>query len=249
MKKRYKLSIAYDGTEYSGWQIQPHSVSIQDLIQKALFFLTKEKTEVVGASRTDAGVHALGQIAHFSAEEMDIVKLQNSLNGILPKDIRIKKVEPVSETFHARYCAKGKIYHYFLSNRSFQDPFDNKYSLHFPHKLDLDLLREGALLFLGKHDFTSFANNHLIGAAAAKPVKTITKLNIDLLEENKIRFEFEADGFLYKMIRNIMGTLLEVATHKRNVESIKEIFAAKDRKKAGVAAPAKGLFLVKVHYH
>ncbi len=247
MKKRYKLNIAYDGTLYSGWQIQPKSVSVQELIEKALYILTKEKLKVFGASRTDAGVHALDQVAHFSFEEMDLVKLQNSLNGILPKDIRIKNITEVSETFHARYSTKGKIYHYFLSNASFQDPFDSKYSFHFPHKLDLALLKEAASFFIGKHDFTSFANNHLSGAALTKPIKTITKLNIDFIDD-KIRFEFEADGFLYKMIRNIVGTLLEVAVHKRHLKSIQDIFLAKDRKKAGPAVPAKGLFLVKVHY-
>jgi tRNA pseudouridine38-40 synthase len=249
MQHRYKLTISYEGTNYSGWQIQKKSISIQGLIENALSLIMKKKVPLLGASRTDAGVHALGQVAHFSSEdEIDMRKLQASLNGILPKDIRILKVDKVPPTFHARFSAKGKIYHYFLCNNAYENPFSRKYCLHFPHKLNFDSLQKAALLLEGTHDFTSFANNHLCGSAAVCPIKTIKKISIEHLEEGQLRFEFEADGFLYKMIRNMMGTLLEIAKGKREVESIKEILAAKDRKKAGQAAPALGLFLVKVNY-
>lgn len=249
MQHRYKFIISYEGTNYSGWQIQKKSISIQSLIENALLILMKKKVPLIGASRTDAGVHALGQVAHFSSEdELDMGKLQASLNGILPKDIRILKVDKVPLTFHARFSAKGKIYHYFLSNGPYQSPFVRKHSLHFPHKLNFDSLQKAASLLEGTHDFTSFANNQLCGSAAVCPVKTIKKIGIEHLEDGQVRFVFEADGFLYKMIRNMMGTLLEIAKGKREVESIKEILAAKNRKKAGQAAPALGLFLVKVHY-
>lgn len=250
MKNTYVLTVTYDGTEYSGWQVQKNnSQTIQELIQNALEIVLKERISLIGSSRTDAGVHALDQKAHFRSEkELDLRKTVYSLNGILPKDIRVIRMEKKEAAFHARYSAKSKTYHYFLNTADYQPPFDNKYSFHFTKKFDAELLLEAAKYFIGTHDFTSFSNDHLKGAAAKKPVKTIFELNIKQLSENKILFEFHGDGFLYKMVRNIVGTLLDIATKKINIEDLPKIFEAKDRKKAGRAAPAKGLFLVKVNY-
>jgi len=216
MKNTYILTITYDGTDYCGWQLQQNSKnSIQGLIQNALEIILKEKVFVIGASRTDAGVHALDQKAHFKSDkELDLKKIVCSLNGLLPKDIRIISLEKKEPSFHARYAAKSKTYHYFLNTAHYQSPFDNRYSFHFFEKFDFQLLLEGAKYFIGTHDFTSFSNDHLKGAAAIKPIKTIFQLNIKETSKNRILFEFKGDGFLYKMVRNIVGTLLDISTKK-----------------------------------
>ncbi len=248
-KKKYKLTIGYDGTNYSGWQTQTDKViSIQSLIQKALATVLREKVSLIGSGRTDAGVHALAQIAHFSTHvAFEVSKLRHSLNSLLPKDIRIHLLEEVDSSFHARYSATGKIYHYHLHLSAVHNPFLRLYSLHIPYPLDLSLLKQAALGFIGTHDFSSFANNAKTGAAAKNATRTIQRLDV-VEEENGLRLEFEGNGFLYKMVRNIVGTLLEIATKKMKIEAISPLFAAKDRRRAPGAAPAKGLFLVKVHY-
>lgn len=245
----YKLTIAYDGTNYSGWQIQPNAISIQELIQNALkTFLHKERIVLIGSGRTDAGVHARAQVAHFRYEaEIDLYKLLSALNGILPRDIRIKHAELVDQRFHSQYSARGKIYHYHLCLDRVVDPFRRLYCWHVRRKLDMELLKSSASCFIGTHDFTAFANESHAGAAAKNPVRTIYRL--DLIEEQGgVRLEFEGNGFLYKMVRNIVGTMVDVASLKRPYEDIQEIFVSKDRRKASLAAPPQGLFLVKVHY-
>jgi tRNA pseudouridine38-40 synthase len=249
MRETFKLSISYDGTEYSGWQKQKSERSIQGLIENALMILLKEKIEVVGASRTDAGVHALNQKAHFKTDRLfDIEKTLRSLNGILPKDIRIISLEKTAPSFHARYSTISKNYSYFVATGPFQSPFDKKYSFHFYEKFDLDLILQASKYFIGTHDFTSFANDHLEGCAVTRPIKTIYRLDIKKIQENKIIFEFEGDGFLYKMVRNIIGTLLDMSCGKISISKLQEIFEAKNRNKAGRCVPAKGLFLVDVNY-
>jgi tRNA pseudouridine38-40 synthase len=246
MKKKYKISISYDGTLYCGWQTQKNSPSIQDTIQKALKTLLKEKIILTASGRTDAGVHANEQIAHFSTNKtLPPSKTLLSLNGILPKDIRITSLKKASASFHARYHVKSKIYKYFINTNTFQDPFKIKYSYHFTKKLDLNLLKKAALQFIGTHDFTSFAN---VNSSVKNKIRTIKKLKISN-KNNILTLEFEADGFLYKMVRNIVGTLLDVATKKIEISEIKKIFKAKDRKKAKRAAPPHALFLIKVKYH
>jgi len=247
-KFKYKLTTAYDGTQYSGWQIQPNAISIQEIIQDKLEILLKRKATVVGAGRTDAGVHAMGQVAHFRHdEELDLFRILASLNGLLPRDIRVKKVEAVPEDFHARFSAINKEYHYHLNLNFVQDPFNRLYSWHLPEKINLDLLQECAQLFVGTHDFTSFANEAKAGAAARNPIRTIKRIEM-IPEREGVRLEFEAGSFLYKMVRNLTGMIIEVAKGKRDLSEVSEILAAKDRRRAGRAAPAHGLFLVKVEY-
>lgn len=246
--KKYKLTIAYDGTEYSGWQIQPNGLSIQTLIENALSTILRTPTKVVGSGRTDAGVHAWGQTAHFiTSSPFDSQKLLLSLNGLLPLDIRILEIVEVPSTFHARYSATSKIYHYRLHLDPIPDPFKRRYAYHVPHPVSLFLLKSAASLFIGTHDFTSFANEARRGSAAKDPIRSLYRL--DLIEEaGGVRLEFEGDGFLYKMVRNITGTLLDVCAGKISLEQIPAILAAKDRKKAGRAAPPHGLSLMEVHY-
>lgn len=248
MENNYKLVIAYDGTHYSGWQVQPNGISIQQKLQEAISTFLRHDVTVVGSGRTDAGAHALGQVAHFKSHLLiDSPRFLHSINGILPIDIRIKSIEKVPLNFHARYDATGKIYHYFLHLDPIQNPFIRLYSLHVYEKIDLDLLKEGAQHFIGTHDFTAFANESHSGVAAYDPVRQLKRLDIVPIEGG-LRLEYEADGFLYKMVRNITGTLLEVAQRQRLPNSIPHIFASKDRRLAGKAVPSHALFLVKVIY-
>lgn len=241
---KYKLTVAYDGTSYGGWQIQPNAISIQELIEKALSTILRAPTKISGSGRTDAGVHALGQTAHFVAEQLEPGRVQKSLNGLLPPDIRILQIEEVESSFHARYTASSKEYHYHLA--SVIDPFNRLYAYH-PHtSLDINLLQSAAQCFIGSHDFTSFANDS--GDEDKSFVRTIFRLDC-CPEEKGIRLEFEGDGFLYKMVRNITGTLVAAASGKLPVDEIPRIFDAKDRRKAPAAAPALGLFLVNVNYN
>ncbi len=238
----YKMTIAYDGTAYAGFQSQPNSPSIQTTIEKALSILLREKISIIGASRTDAGVHALGQVAHFTAPHLPLLY---SLNALLPPDIRILTIEEVPPTFHARYSALRKTYYYHLALHP--DPFRRNISLNLKMKLDLNRLKTGAAYFLGTHDFTSFSNKAGRGCAKNKPIKTLYRL--DLIEEgDRIRLEFEADGFLYKMVRNIVGTLLEVARGALSPHTIPKILQEKSRRLAGPTAPPHPLFLIKVDY-
>jgi len=244
----YKLIIAYDGTNYAGWQVQKNSSTIQEAIQKNLAILFDEKISLVGSSRTDAGVHALGQVAHFRTEkEKDPHKILRALNGMLPLDIRILDVTLEANTFHAQRSAKRKVYHYKICNSQSVLPFDRLYITHVPYRLNYHLMEESCKKFVGKHNFCSFANECLLGAAKRNPFKTIYRLDL-VKTTNGAVFEFEGDGFLYKMVRNIVGTIIEVGRGKIPLDSIDDIFAAQDRKKAPKAAPAKGLFLVSVIY-
>ncbi|MCB1072915.1 MAG: tRNA pseudouridine(38-40) synthase TruA [Chlamydiia bacterium] len=240
---KYRMNLSYDGTHYSGWAIQPNSTSIQQLIQKALQTILRVETPIIGSGRTDAGVHARLQVAHFfHPETLNLSSLRYSLNGILPRDIRIHEILPVDEDFHARFSVKKKIYHYYLSTT--QDPFNYRYAHYIHTPLDLELLKKALPLLLGTHDFSAFASS---GCGAKNPVKTLYSLKI-LSQEQGFCLRFEGDGFLYKMVRNITGTLLEIATHKRPLEDLPRILASKDRTQAGATAPAHALFLHHVEY-
>lgn len=248
MAHNYKLTLAYDGTAYCGWQIQPNGVSIQEVLQKNITILTKQPVHVIGSGRTDAGVHALGQVANFYAEfPLELNRFQYSLNSLLPNDIRANSIEEVSLDFHARYSATVKTYHYHLHLGKIQDPFQRLYSTHIYIPIDTARLKNAARLFIGTHDFSSFANEAHKGSAAHDPIRTLYRLDVIENDQN-VRLEFEGDGFLYKMVRNIVGLLLEVASGKRPIEDVTAILAAKDRRAAGQAAPAHGLFLIRVDY-
>lgn len=243
---RYKLTIAYDGTDYAGWQVQANATTIQPLIQKALAVVLRHPTDLTGSGRTDAGVHARGQVAHFDTDLPIVLPvLRASLNALLPLDIRILEITPVAPDFHARYSATSKIYHYHLHLDPIADPFSRRYSHQvFGHHC-LEKLRLGALQFLGTHDFISFANTK--EEALTDSVRTIYRLDV-VEQKGGVRLEFEGDGFLYKMVRNITGALLDISAGKLDASKIADILATRDRKAAGAAAPAKGLFLIQVKY-
>lgn len=246
-KYNYRLQIAYDGTCYAGWQIQPNATTIQELLQDAIKTIIKHPVTLIGSGRTDAGVHASGQVAHFKSDiPFDLHRFLHSLNGILPKDIRVIAGESVPLNFHAQQSAVGKIYEYHLCLDKVQDPFRRLYSWQVHAKCNLQLLNDGARLFSGTHDFTSFANEAHSGSAAFDPVRTI---HIEVLSETGgVCLRFTGNGFLYKMVRNIVGTLIDVARGKLSTSDITQILEAKDRRLASQAAPPHGLFLVKVLY-
>jgi tRNA pseudouridine38-40 synthase len=240
----YKITIAYDGTNYSGWQKQPNGMSIQEVLEKALKIPLRKEINIIGAGRTDAGVHAKGQVAHFFCEQdINFVTFLISINAILPKDIRIKDIEKVPDDFHARYSARGKIYRYYLCLDDVQDPFWHRYSYHVFKNIDLTLLQKAAQKIVGTHNFTSFGN--VGGATKGECIRTIKRLDI-IPWECGVYLEFEGPGFLYKMVRNIVGTLLEVARKKRPLDDIEKVFEAKNRCRAGQTAAARGLVLFKV---
>ncbi len=245
---RYKLTMAYDGTAYCGWQVQDTGQSIQSLVQKALQTILRHSVDLTGSGRTDAGVHAQGQTAHFDTEKpLSVSKLRLSLNALLPPDIRILCIEEVPFDFHARYSASAKEYHYHLHLEPVFDPFTRLYRHHFFNPCDLTRVREGASHFLGTHDFFSFANQAHRGCASRDSVRTLFRLDV-VGQEGGARLEFEGDGFLYKMVRNLTGFLLDIGAGKRTVSEIAPLLAAKDRRQASMAAPAHGLFLMRVLY-
>lgn len=244
----YKIKLAYDGTNYGGWQIQPNAPSIQELLQSALRILLKKETNATGAGRTDAGVHAMAQCAHFSGpDDLDMQRTQRSLNGILPPEIRVLEIEAVPDSFHARYSAVRKIYRYNINLGPIASPFQRSYAWHFPYPFSYGPLKEGAKLLTGTHDFCSFANVRVGGENETDTVRTIYRIDI-VHTTDGFYLEYEGNGFLYKMVRNLTGCLMEVGGGKYPPEHINHILEARDRRTAGQAAPAKGLFLVEVIY-
>lgn len=245
---RYAITLLYDGTNYSGWQIQPNGKSIQKTLQDALNILLKIPVKIIGSGRTDAGVHALNQVAHFDTEEeLNLNRVLSSLNGILPLDIRIKNLEKVPENFHAQYHALEKVYEYHITTGPYSSPFTQKYSLYVSYSIDADLLQEAIQLLKGKKDFKSFANDPLKGAAGKNSIRTLKDIQM-VQTENGWIFRFIADGFLYKMVRNLMGTLLYLTKRKIQLIDLQKILEAKDRRAAPPPAPAKGLFLSSIQY-
>ncbi len=246
--RNLKLLIEYDGTKYSGWQVQNRPKArktIQGEIEKALKKILHKKAKLIGAGRTDAGVHAKGYIANFKTiNNIASVSLQKALNSLLPKDIVIHRVCEVPLRFHSRFDAKSKIYRYSVAKRSFPLAIGRDYIYYFPFKLDVDAMKRGAKYLIGRHDFSSFGSS---SSDKKDPHCTIFKLDIKSTNQ-KIVFDVEADYFLYRMVRNIIGTLLEVGRGKITASGIKKILSSKDRCRAGPTVPAKGLSLIKVKY-
>jgi len=244
----YKLTLAYDGTRYSGWQVQPNALSIQEVLESALEKLLGKRPKLQSSGRTDAGVHAYQQVATMKTETpLDIDMVHYKLSCMLPKDITVYEIEEVPLDFHARFSAKGKVYTYFVHTSRCVDPFTEKFRTHIRFHLDIDAMRRAAKEFEGTHDFTSFANEAHKGSAKHSPVKTIYSISIEEIQGG-LSFTFHGNGFLYKMVRNIMGALLRVGTGKLQADDIPRIFDSKDRRQAPMAASPKGLFLSKVEY-
>lgn len=241
----YKLTLAYDGTAYHGFQIQANALTVQHYLEKALDTLFGKTIRIEGAGRTDAGVHARGQVVSFAAPSLiPVDRLPAALNGILPEDIVITGAQLVKDGFSSRRDAQVKNYSYTIDNGPYPDVLKRLYAWHVARPLDLKAMRKGASLLPGKHDFKAFQ-------AAGSKVKTTvrTLYNLDLtIEGNFIILHFSGDGFLYKMVRNITGTLVEVGIGRINAEEICRILEEGSRKLAGATAPARGLCLEKVLY-
>ena len=246
MMRNIKLLIEYDGTDYSGWQIQPKGPTIQGMIEEKLSVLTGEMIRLIGSGRTDAGAHAFGQVANFKTQsKMDVGSIQRAMNSLLPPDIVIRKVEMVDEKFNARRNARSKVYEYQILNRPLRSALHPGYAWHIPQRLDLDSMKIAARSLLGEHDFSSFRS---VGTPTRTAVRRVIRAEWKKGRDGHIRFEIEASGFLKQMVRAIVGTLTEVGRGKVSVEEFRKILDAKDRKEAGPTAPARGLFLKEVKY-
>lgn len=244
--RNIKLTIEYDGGRYLGWQRLGNSdKTIQGKIENLLTQMTGEKIEIMGSGRTDAGTHARGQIANFKTNtELPVTEMMSTLNHQLPRDIVIKKIEEVPERFHARYNAVGKQYSYYVWNSVVPSAFERNYSFHYPHELDLERINEACQKLLGTHDFIGFS---ALKKTKKSTVRTIKELSIEQ-EGSLLHFTFVGDGFLHKMVRIIMGTLLEIGTGALSVDVIDDVLKNKVRQTAGETVPAQGLFLDEVYY-
>jgi len=246
---KFKLRIAYDGTQYEGWQVQKIGTGVQEKLEAALAELFPCHPRVHSSSRTDTGVHALGMVAHFEVPRaecrMTPRKLALALNAWLPEDIRVLAASRAKKDFHARFDATGKQYRYFMWNHAAMNPLIRHTTWHVPRPLDLRAMRIAAPFFVGKHDFQSFAANP--GYTKETTVRTLTRC--DIRQSGRLlTLIIEGEGFLYKMCRGIVGTLVQVGLGKFAPEEIKQMLAQKDRRVAGMTAPARGLVLWKVSY-
>ena len=246
---KFKLVIAYDGTAYQGWQVQKTGTGVQEKIETALGRMFPSVKRIHSSSRTDTGVHALGMVAHVEIPrkefKMPATRLALALNAGLPADIRVLAAVRVPETFHARFDATGKQYRYFVWNHAAMNPLLQNRAWHFPMKLHLAKMQSAANRFVGRHDFKSFAGTR--SYEMASNVRTLTRC--DLRKSGaQLTFILEGDGFLYKMCRGIVGTLVQVGQGKIPLAEVADILASRDRRVAGMTAPAHGLVLWKVYY-
>ena len=239
------MIVAYDGTNYCGWQVQPNGITIQGELTRCLSELLGEEIETIGASRTDAGVHAMGNVAVFDTEtRMPGEKISYALNQRLPEDIRIQLSEEMPMDFHPRYCDSVKTYEYRILNRRFQIPTERLYSYFYHYKLDEKKMREATSYLIGRHDFASFCG---AGAQVKSTVRTIRSVEVERFGD-MVTIRFSGEGFLYNMVRIIAGTLIEIGNGQYPPERMQEILDARDREWAGPTAPAKGLTLLGIQY-
>lgn len=241
---RYFITLSFDGTAYHGWQIQPHSVSVQEELQKALTTLLRMPVEVVGAGRTDTGVHARKMVSHFDINtELDCQQLVYKLNKLLPRDIAVQHVEQVSDDMHARFSAKSRTYHYYVHLG--KNPFLRSYSWQLYGNPDFELMNKAAVVLMEYMDFTSFSK---VNTDTKTNDCTITEAHWDRVGEGQWRFTITANRFLRNMVRAIVGTLMEVGRGRMTIEQLRQVIEAKDRCRAGDSVPGNALFLVDVKY-
>ena len=243
----FRLLLEYDGTAYWGWQRQRTGRTLQGTIEAALNTMTERSVTLIGSGRTDAGVHAVGQVANFRLEtRLTAGIFLKGLNSLLPSDIVIKDCLPIDESFHARYDAKSKIYDYRILNHPIRAALFRQYAWHISKPLDLDAMRQAALHLKGEHDFGAFQG---AGGGVSNAVRNVTDATLSKKDSRGyVVFRIEADGFLRHMVRNVVGTLVDVGLGRISPEDFKEILFSKDRQQAGITAPAHGLFLTEVKY-
>jgi tRNA pseudouridine38-40 synthase len=242
---RYKTTIEYDGTQYAGWQIQPNAITIQETIQQALSEISGKSIKIHGSGRTDQGVHAKGQVAHFDLDtSMQTKNLQRGLNAVLPRDIRIHKIERVHDSFHARRSAVSKQYRYFIYNGPIMPALERLYKTHIRHPLDTSRMREAARLLVGEHDFASFSSSR----GEDEPTVRILE-QLDVLKSGRtIEIRTRSNGYLYKMVRSLVGFLIRVGDGSEPIESASELLEQKRRSARVPTAHPQGLFLWRVYY-
>ena len=242
----YKLTLQYEGIRYNGWQRQKNQENtIQEIIENAVFDGTGERTEVIGSGRTDAGTHAMGQVANIKIrQDLEPERLLNNINKHLPSDIKITECEKVDNRFHARLNAKAKTYMYTIYIGKKPDVFNRRTVLHYCADLDIDAMKKAAEYLKGEHDFMSFSSNRRIKKSTVRKI-----YDIEIIKDGEeINFIFKGNGFLYNMVRILTGTLIEVGLGKTNPDDIPQILEAKDRSKSGATLPPRGLILVNVEY-
>ncbi|WP_295746603.1 tRNA pseudouridine(38-40) synthase TruA [uncultured Limosilactobacillus sp.] len=247
---RYKITFAYDGTNFSGFQIQPHQRTVEQTLKDVVNQIAKHPQpplNVVGSGRTDAGVHALNQVAHFDCPfHLSGDSMRKALNSLLPRDILVKRAEEVSPSFHARFSAHRKTYRYRVVQGDFVDPFKRNYTAHYKYPLDVAKMDRAAQDFVGQHDFTSFVAS---GSQAKSNVRTVEKAHVFYDQHDReVIFEFTGNGFLYNQVRIMVAFLLEIGSNQRPADDVPRVLAAQDREQARMTAPASGLYLVSVDY-
>ena len=243
--RNIKLTVEYDGTDHAGWQVQKNAHSIQHFIEKALNKITQQEVGVISSGRTDSGVHAKAQVANFkSCTKLSCESLLKALNSNLPPDIAVKKVEDVPLSFHSRFSAKSKLYRYTILNSRIHSPLVGRFVYQVPYKLDVDAMKKAARHMRGRQDFKSFQAKDKIERPSVCEVKSLSISK----KGDLIYIDIEASGFLYKMVRNIVGTLIEVGRGRIDHKDIKKIISACDRKVSGPTVPPQGLCLLEVRY-
>lgn len=246
MTKNFKLTIEYDGSAYHGWQRQPDLPTIQEEIEKGIRTMTGRQVVLKGSGRTDAGVHAYAQVANFVCETKHAPDVfLRGLNSLLPQDIVITACAEVPEEFNAQYDVKSKVYHYRILNRAHPAAIGRQYAWHIPQTLDLEAMNRAREHLLGTHDFKAFEGS---GSPRAHTERRVIRTDLVAGDDGRLIFEIEGDGFLRFMVRNIVGTLVDVGLGKTSSDGFKKILLSKDRKLAGITAPACGLFLMRVFY-
>jgi len=243
--RNIKLLLEYDGSGYYGWQVQARLPTIQGMVEQALSTITQVPVRLIGAGRTDAGTHAMNQVANFfTASSLPVESLASGVNALLPADIVVKEMDEVDLSFHARFSAKGKVYLYRILNCKLRSAFELRRAWHVAEQLNPDLITRAAGIFLGRHDFSSFRT---AGGAQSSPIKEMRRLDISR-SGDVINLELEANGFLRQMARNLVATLAEVGKGRLDEKGVQQILQLKDRRAAPAPAPAWGLYLKQVLY-
>ncbi len=246
---KIKFAISYDGTKYFGWQRQPNRLSVQEEIEKVLSKIFNEEITIHGAGRTDRGVHAKGQVASATLpKKVPLARLLKSMNSMLSNDILIFDLEEAEADFHARFSAKGKIYSYHVYTKKLLNPFKRNTCYHHPYPLDLSLIKQAINVFIGTKDFSSFANFLGKSTKAPSPIKTIYSITLEETNDG-FTLTFHGDGFLYKMVRNLTGALLDIGSKNISISELTTILEKKKNAHGLYQAPAHGLFLETVQYN
>jgi len=244
-ERNISFTVSYEGTGYHGWQCQPNAISVEEVLKRAVERIVDHEVKIIAGARTDAGVHAMGQVVNFSTpREFDHVRLERGLNSMLPRDIRVRDARNVDQAFHSRYSAKSKRYVYCILNQMHNSPFLARYVLHVPYNLDILSMRQTVNIVVGEHDFSAFKKKDEI---YRNPVRVVKRAGV-VSKGKMVYVVIEATGFLRYMVRNIVGTLLLAGQEKIGEEDFRAILESRERERAGPTAPPHGLFLREIRY-